>query len=249
MIRFILLTLPPLLWLSVAVALTPFKATYDIAFGVVSLGQADMIFQPTGQSQYQLGFHAKTTGFTALFYPYSLTERSTLERLPNQTLRSTGYFYQEKKENVVQKQYNVRINYDQKTIKSTSHKGNREWSLNTSFATDKLSFAFIIGDELNQRKALRSPITIVDGKRIRYVPIKELNKPPRQTNQFNNQQDAPTPLQTEDYTQYRRFYLEDDGESIEIWLAKKQRHIPYKILFTSDGWTLYYELKSMSWSQ
>lgn len=201
-----------------------------------------MTFKPLKNHHYQLGFYAETSGLMALFYPYSLSEYSTLERMDNNLLRSTCYFYQEKKEDKIEKQYRVKINYHTKTIHSTGLKKTRQWHLETSLPTDKLSFAFIIGDDIEQGKTLRSPLTMIDGKKTRLILIKELTNIP-----YSHYRDDDSPFRRDDHTQYRRFFLEDDGESMEIWLSKKQRHIPYKILFTGDSWTVYYELSQLQW--
>ena len=231
-------------FLSPAQALTPFTASYHIAFGFVNLGDAQMTFKRIADNTYQLRIYAETSGFTALVYPYSLQERSVLQRLPDGSLRSANYFYEERKDNNIEKQYKVSVDYNKKTIQSLALNKTRQWELTSELPTDKLSFAFIIGDDIEQNKKLRSPITIIDGSKIRVIEIKELRGDPYDSYQNNNNEHT---FKRDNHKQYRRFFLEDDGESMEIWLAKKQKHIPYKILFTSDGWTLHYELNQVHW--
>jgi hypothetical protein len=240
--RIFILILIFLGWVSSAQAISSFEAKYQIAFGFVDLGEAKMNLEKIHKNRYQLGFFAETSGWTHFVYPYSLQERSQLELLENNVLRTVGYFYEERKNDKVKKRMQAAVDYDKMQVKWTKGKSLSR-TLSDPLATDKLSFAFIIGDDIENGRKLRSPITIIDGSKIRTIVVKELTKPPRKNH--NSQQE--TSFSYDDDQDYRRFFLKDDGESMEIWLAKKKRHIPYKILFTSDGWTLHYKLTKIRW--
>ncbi len=203
----------------------PFEAKYEVTYGLISLGTGVMKLAKVDEFNYLLTFEAETDGVVSWLVENTLIEKSWLSINYDDRLVTDKYFF--KLEGDHPQEHTVLFEYLTGTIRRLD--GKESWEIDTDLATDRLAFAFAMGNDLLNGYPLRQPFIIAGYHHLWRVEFE--NKGVEKRSYAGAEYDT-----VHMHAKYK-------DEEIDIWLDENQEYRPVEISFDSgSGWSSRYVL-------